>query len=79
MFKIGDQVEWTSQSQGYTKTKRGVVAQVVPAEQRPDKTRFPQLFRGIGCGYGRNHESYVVLVGKRPYWPVASRLTAVKQ
>ena len=35
MFKVGDTVEWSSQSGGYTEDKRGVVAAVVPVGAVP--------------------------------------------
>ena len=74
MFKAGDTVEWSSQAQGSTTTKRGVVAEVVKAGSRPDRTLFPTLYKHSGCGWGRDHESYVVMVGKKPYWPRAAAL-----
>ena len=74
MLKVGDSVEWLSQAQGSTTKKRGVVAEVVKAGSRPDRTLFPTLYKHSGCGWGRDHESYVVMVGKKPYWPVANKL-----
>ena len=78
MFKVGDSVEWSSQAQGSTKTKRGVVSEVVKAGDRPSRMLFPTLYKNAGCGYGRDHESYVVLVGKKPYWPRAAALRSTK-
>ena len=78
MFKVGDVVEWSSQAQGSTTTKRGVVAEVVGVDRRPDRMLFPALYKHSGCGYGRDHESYVVLVGKKPYWPRAGSLRSTK-
>ncbi|BDU72928.1 hypothetical protein METEAL_21020 [Mesoterricola silvestris] len=78
MFKEGQKVAWTSQSGGYVKDKVGVVAQVVPAKGYPDRDRFLHLYKSAGVGLCRDHESYVVLVGKRPYWPRVSHLKAVK-
>ena len=74
MFQIGDKVTWESQARGHTKEKRGTVAQVVPAGERPSREQFPYLYKSVRCGFGRCHESYVVLVGKKPYWPVANKL-----
>lgn len=75
-FKLGDGVEWTSQSGGYTKSKAGLVEQVVAAGALPDRERFPHLYRSAGVGMPRDHESYVVRVpGKSAksagtvYWP----------
>jgi len=75
MFKVGDWVEWKSQSQGYAKVKRGVVASVVAPGTRPHRD-FWQLYRGCECGMARNHESYVVRVRTVPYWPRVSQLRA---
>lgn len=75
-FSVGDKVRWSSQSQGFTKEKVGMVAQVVAAGQKPD-TKFYQLYKGPGVGGYRDHESYVVTVGTRPYWPRANKLEKV--
>lgn len=72
--KLGATVEWTSQSGGFTKTKQGMVAQIVPAGSYPDRDRFSHLYKSAGVGMRRNHESYVVMVGNRPYWPRANQL-----
>lgn len=77
---LGKTVEWTSQSGGHTKTKTGTVAEVVRAGDRPNRMRFPDLYKGPGCGIGRSEESYVVAVqvGKRSvkhYWPRTGQLT----
>ena len=73
-FKVGQLVKWSSQSKGFRKTKHGKIAQVVPPGNQPSEDDFPALHRGWGCGMGRKNESYVVLVGNKPYWPVASLL-----
>ena len=78
VFHVGDQVKWTSQAGGRHKIKSGVVAALILAGDRPDVNDFQQLYYGYGCGLGRNHVSYVVLVGKKPYWPVASLLKKAK-
>lgn len=72
-FQVGQQVKWTSQATGSWKEKVGDVVEVVPAGARPKPERFPSLYAG-GCGFGRYHESYVVRVGKKYYWPIASKL-----
>jgi len=75
MFRIGDVVEWTSQSSGSSLTKRGIVTEVIVPGTRPDRIRFPGLYRSTALiGMPRNHESYVVLVGSKPYWPRVSQL-----
>jgi len=74
MFSVGDKVKWSSQSQGFTKEKVGVVAQVVPGGMFPDRSRFPHLYKNAGIGGYRDHESYVVMVKTKPYWPRANKL-----
>jgi pyruvoyl-dependent arginine decarboxylase (PvlArgDC) len=76
-LKLGDRVRWVSQSQGYRKAKEGEIVEVVPAGFSPNRDAFPQLYQGMGVGFPRNHDSYVVLVGKKPYWPRASLLEKV--
>jgi len=73
-FKIGDKVEWASQAAGTWKTKSGVIAEIVGIGSKPSREMWPQLHKGWGCGFPRKHISYVVLVGKRPYWPLANKL-----
>lgn len=72
-MKIGDIVQWTSQSSAYTKTKTGTIVAVVPARSNPHDF-IPDGFTcnsSSGFGMYRNHESYLVQVGKRNalYWP----------
>lgn len=73
-FKVGETVQWTSQAQGYSKSKEGVVVAIVPAGERPDREAFLDLYKGAGCGFGRDHESYVVRVKNKHYWPRVSAL-----
>lgn len=83
MFKYEDSVKWSSQAQGSHKKKIGIVVQVVPAGEYPDREKFPRLYSGSGIGMSRNHESYVMAVdcGKNPgslvrhYWPRVSALS----
>jgi hypothetical protein len=70
-FKVGDAVEWTSQSAGVTKTKRGEVEQVVAAYKRVN-------FGGYLRRRVRDHESYVVKANGRRYWPRVAHLKAVQ-
>lgn len=35
-FQVGDEVTWTSQSSGYTRTKTGTIEEVVPVGKQPD-------------------------------------------
>jgi hypothetical protein len=78
VFSIGNVVTWRSQAQGSAKTKVGKIIEVVPPDTRPSTDGRPGL---NGCGFGRNHVSYIVEVvtgkqglGLRHYWPVVSLL-----
>jgi hypothetical protein len=83
-FVIGDTVEWTSQSSGFTTTKRGTVVVIVP----PKKEAWPLIPKKHSLmsefWLPRDHESYLVSVpqgGKRKpkvYWPVVSKLKKVE-
>lgn len=80
-FNQGGSVTWTSQSAGVSKTKTGVVEQVVAPKGMPDRVCFVQLYKVPGVGLPRDHESYVVRVpGKttksagKLYWPRTSAL-----
>lgn len=75
-FAVGDAVTWTSQSSGYTRTKTGVIEEVVPTKGMPNRERFEQLYRAAGVGAPRDHVSYVVRVAGKTsksagtvYWP----------
>ena len=73
-WKVGDKVKWSSQAQGASLTKIGIVVAVIPKGGRPTGIK--------GCGWGRDHESYVVEVApkagsrakSKAYWPVVSLL-----
>jgi len=78
-FKIGDRVEWESQSHGSMKTKVGTVVAINP----PNCIEHLMAKWGLkGAGYARDHESYIVAVkaGKtdkakpKYYWPRVSAL-----
>jgi hypothetical protein len=73
-MKLLDVVTWKSQAGGNVTTKTGEIVEVAPPNVRPDKKD------GIkGCGSARLHESYVVQVDGRYYWPLVSRLKLVKE
>ena len=79
MIKIGDTVSWFSGANGTYLEKAGVVVDVVKPGKRPDfRSSFPSL---KGCGYSRNHESYVVAVktakSQKHYWPRVSALRVI--
>ena len=82
-MKRGDIVQWTSQSSGFVRTKRGHIVEVVPKGERP-------LRRSKNWGLNRDHESYVVrahvINGSdrqrrhfRNYWPLVSQLSLVEE
>ncbi len=78
-YKLGDRVTWTSQAQGSSKTKTGTVVEVVPKGGRPNRDKFPSLYKDAGVGFSREHESYVVSVpnkrsGVKIYWPLVKNL-----
>lgn len=73
-FKIGDTVEWTSQSHGYEKTKRGKIYCVIP--ENAEVSMYASLRMP---GLPRNHESYVVNADGKLYWPRVSALKLVKR
>jgi hypothetical protein len=71
-FRVGDNVSWKSQSQGNWKTKRGVIYSIVIAGATP--YNYGYKANGGYAGNPRNHESYVVMVGNKTYWPRVSHL-----
>ena len=79
-FKVGDEAEWTSQAGGHTKTKQGKVVAVVPVLVRPFTVARKHLegrynLHDIDGGLGmRRHESYLIDVKGRLYWPRVSAL-----
>lgn len=79
---VGTRVRWTSQAGGFAKTKEGLVVYVIPPKeyvreilQRND--RFRREVRDFSI-FLRDHESYVVRVGKRLYWPIVKGLEIVE-
>ena len=63
----GTEVTWTPRAGSHAKTKTGLVIEVVPPLQRPVNKVDPSALL-------RDHVSYVVLVGKKLYWPRVSTL-----
>ena len=78
-FEVGRTVVWRSQAQGLWKMKVGKIVEVVPQGERPSRQRFEILYKGAGVGFSRKHESYVVMVGSRPYWPRVSALKIMEE
>lgn len=80
-MKPGDRVEWTSQSQGRSTTKRGEIIVVVPAGKQARKYAPRYACSNIwNFGHSRNHESYLVKVdgkGNHLYWPRVAHLKAI--
>jgi hypothetical protein len=76
-FIVGDKVSWTSQAGGFSKKKEGIVAEVVPAGSYPNREKFLSLYKSQGIGTSRKMESYVVIVGNQPYWPIVKNLSLV--
>jgi hypothetical protein len=73
-FELGDKVTWTSQSQGYWKTKTGRVVGVIPAGFRPHRANWRKYFNHNKPGGPRDHESYIVYAHPHYYWPRVSKL-----
>jgi len=78
-FHCGDYVKWTSQAGGFAKTKYGVVVGIVPRGEALYKTYARLCLHKMpkGSGFARNHESYLVGVGRsysKIYWPRVARL-----
>jgi hypothetical protein len=77
MFKVGDVVEWESQSHGFKKRKEGTVVAVVLPSCSADGSIPPgHGYKLYIPGGTRDMESYLVKVGKRRtlYWPRSSAL-----
>lgn len=91
-FRVGDKVEWKSQSAGRMKLKRGEVRLIVPCGILPANMRLLDDARYLfHCGSlfytiaPRDHESYIVVVdseggGKSTmYWPRVRHLERVAE
>lgn len=72
MLKVGTRVRWTSQSGGYEKTKEGVIVETVLAYESINDMYDKQIRHGL-WPY-RDHESYIVKVGNKLYWPLVKYL-----
>ena len=75
-MNIGNKVVWKSAARGTWKTKEGFIIDIVKPGQEPDKKYWPHLF-GKYSATTRAHESYIVKVGNRHYWPIVSKLEKV--
>ena len=81
-FYVGEEVTWTMSGRDYTRTRRGRIVAVVPADEPP---KIPSGYK-IGPGsFGgsiptRDHESYIVAVDNVDvFWPKASLLQKVNK
>lgn len=86
-FKVGDTVEWTSQSQGVVKEKVGVIYAVVPEFINP-KGFLPEKYNQSQIKFDlklKEHKRYIIsvmrLYGKKVdyYCPWPSDLRLVKE
>ena len=69
-FEIGDTVEWESQSGGKIRRKVGTIIKIVPADTVQHMgIDFPEDLLCMFDGMSRIHESYLVQVGRKIYWP----------
>ena len=84
-LRVGDVVEWDSQSHGHVTRKRGTIIAVVPPHIEPVRC-LPAGYKPVdGAGFGmyRDHESYLVakplVARKLAYWPRAYMLRLVER
>lgn len=75
-FKVGDIVQWASQSHGTIKVKVGKIVVVVPEKEWGERN-VPVGFSMRPSGFSRNHESYLVQVGTSTVlsWPLVKHLS----
>lgn len=94
-YEMGEEVSWSSQSGGVTKTKLGKIVAVVPPRHHPRRyiEKVQKDYGGspnYGGGGPRNHESYIVIVPsddspfwnrekRKIYWPQVKRLFCVRR
>lgn len=79
VFQEGDTVCWQSAAGGSLTTKTGRVLKRVPAGRRTqsldiDFNAFVGLGSTLGGGIPRPHDSYLIAVGNRLYWPRVAHL-----
>lgn len=91
VLSMGTRVEWSSTSNGCTRTKTGVVVELVrrgdlpsPAWHERGRAMYgPFRDDGSPVSMWRDHESYIIEVRRtakakpRYYWPVVSKLREV--
>ena len=67
-FNMGDDVYWYSQAAGHVKHKEGSIVEIVAAGDKPKLMEIEPWVKA------RNHESYVVWVKSKLYWPLVRNL-----
>lgn len=75
-FSFGDVVRWTAKVEGEQPVKRrGVIVATVPPGADPLQ-HIPKGFssKTIDNKSRKDHESYIVLVGQRIFWPAVGKL-----
>lgn len=80
ILTVGTRVRWTSTSQGYTKTKEGVIEVVVAPGHTPNNFAvIPDNQLRKFTSNPRDHVSYIVRVRSRTfYWPLVKNLTVAE-
>jgi hypothetical protein len=79
-FSLGDNVTWTSQAAGSITDKKGMVVAIVQRGNDPMKFHrnvmktYAKSRLALGGGTPRDHESYLVDVDGKLYWPRVSGL-----
>jgi hypothetical protein len=77
-FHLGDPVRWLSQGRGSITDKYGVVVDIIPPGQLPDRERWGVLHKMNRTGSTpRERESYVIQAGTQVCWPHPWKLRAV--
>lgn len=78
---FGQRVTWVSQARGIARRKVGEVVAIAPARMAGWRVFDEALRLGLtvsssmnNVGSARDHESYLVRVGARAYWPRVSAL-----
>jgi hypothetical protein len=79
-IKIGTTVKWGSQAGGFWTEKIGKVVAIVPPMTQVNERlrRAGENGRLREPGMARDHESYVVRIGSKLYWPRVSSLSEAK-
>lgn len=82
VFKLNEEVKWTSQAQGCTTTKTGRIVFVLPSDASWPTGLEKDYISHYGGGSHRDHESYLVAVPAKKngkphlYWPRVSALSS---